>query len=309
MSRIQIADVSISEKKGTIKRPVQEIQLTHKGIPHDAHAYMGNRQISLLGIESIEKYFQQTGKQIAHGEFAENITTQGMLLYHFKPLDRLINDSVELEVTQIGKECYGKGCAIYEEVGNCIMPQEGIFARTIKEGSLRKGDELVYLPRTIKVLALTLSDRAAQGIYPDKSGALLENLCSQHFEQIERTFSIDRQIIPDDRAQLQAAIQKATENYDITITTGSTGIGERDIAPDIIRPLLDKEIPGIMEMIRLKYGADKPKALLSRSVAGVKGKSLLFCLPGSPNAVREYLSEILPTVEHALYMLHGLDVH
>jgi molybdenum cofactor synthesis domain-containing protein len=97
--------------------------------------------------------------------------------------------------------------------------------------------------------------------------------------------------------------------FDIIITTGGTGIGPRDITPDIVRSVIEKEIPGIMEMIRFKYGAEKPNALLSRSVAGVAGKSLIFTLPGSVKAVNEYMAEITRSVKHALYMLHGLDTH
>jgi len=73
--------------------------------------------------------------------------------------------------------------------------------------------------------------------------------------------------------------------------------------------LLDKEIPGIMELIRVKYGMEKPAALLSRGIAGVSGKTLIYCLPGSVKAVNEYCNEILPTIEHSLYMLRGIDNH
>ena len=93
------------------------------------------------------------------------------------------------------------------------------------------------------------------------------------------------------------------------ITTGGTGIGPRDFTHDVVRRLLDKEIPGIMEFIRIKYGTDKPAALLSRSVAGVMGKSLIFTLPGSLKAVNEYMAEISTSLMHMIHMLHGLDSH
>jgi len=73
--------------------------------------------------------------------------------------------------------------------------------------------------------------------------------------------------------------------------------------------MFDKEIPGIMDLIRMKYGAEKPAALISRSVAGLIGKSLVYCLPGSTKAVNEYMDEILKTVEHSVYMIHELDIH
>ena len=99
------------------------------------------------------------------------------------------------------------------------------------------------------------------------------------------------------------------ENYDVIYTTGSTGIGPRDVAPEIIKNFMDLEIPGIMDLIRMKYGAEKPNALLSRSVAGVKNKTLIFSLPGSTKAVNEYLLEIHKILLHSFLMLHGIDSH
>ena len=99
------------------------------------------------------------------------------------------------------------------------------------------------------------------------------------------------------------------EKVDIIFTTGGTGIGPRDITPDVIKKLIDKEIPGIMEMIRIKYGMQFPNALLSRSIAGVAGKTLLYALPGNPKAVKEYCDEIFKTVEHSFRMLYNIDEH
>ena len=114
-------------------------------------------------------------------------------------------------------------------------------------------------------------------------------------------------LIPDDPVQLKQLINKyAGKDIDVVFTTGGTGIGPRDITPDTVRPLLDKEIPGIMEMIRVKYGAGKPNALLSRGIAGSIEKTLIYTLPGSVKAVTEYLEVILPTIEHSILMLHGL---
>jgi len=115
-------------------------------------------------------------------------------------------------------------------------------------------------------------------------------------------------VIADDAAQLQAEVNKS-ETADIIITTGGTGIGPRDITVDVIKPMLQKEIPGIMELIRMKYGAEKPNALISRGVAGVIGNTLIYTLPGSVKAVEEYMTEITKTIRHSIFMLHGLDVH
>ena len=95
----------------------------------------------------------------------------------------------------------------------------------------------------------------------------------------------------------------------MVFTTGGTGVGPRDVTPEVVTSFCEKTIPGIMEAIRVKYWALKPNALLSRSVAGVAGQMLIFALPGSVRAVTEYMAEIVKTLEHLLFMLYGLDSH
>lgn len=308
--KLKILSVNTSEKKGTVKKPVESIQLSEIGVNGDAHSGKWHRQVSLLAAESIAKFSVEAGRKIQYGEFAENITTEGLLLHECRPLDRLINDSVELEVTQIGKKCHGENCSIFREVGNCVMPKEGIFARVVSDGELRAGDELEYLPKIINIRIITLSDRASAGEYADKSGPQIQTLATNFFSGIKRLTAIENRLIPDDAEQLTNEIRLAiAEGSDVIFTTGGTGIGPNDITPETVRPMLDKEIPGIMELIRVKYGMEKPAALLSRSIAGVSGKTLIYCLPGSVKAVTEYCNEILPTIEHSIYMLEGLDSH
>ncbi len=310
MQHVQINSVNISIEKGTIKKPVDQIELTHYGVSGDAHAGTWNRQVSLLGTESIIKFEQEAGRKVACGEFAENITTTGIDLWLTHPLDRFTVGEIELEVTQIGKECHGTSCAIFKEVGNCVMPKEGIFCRVVSPGTLSAGMELEYHPKVFRALVITLSDRASSGEYEDVSGPRITELLETHFKITNSQSLIINRLIPDDSHRLEELLHKAKEELvDIVITTGGTGIGPRDFTPDVVKSLLDKEIPGIMEMIRMKYGAEKPAALTSRSVAGVMGKSLVFTLPGSVRAVNEYMAEISKSLMHLVYMLHGLDTH
>lgn len=232
------------------------------------------------------------------------------MLHECRPLDRFRNANIELEVTQIGKKCHGDNCSIFREVGNCVMPKEGIFARVVKQGSLKPGDELEYLPKVLKINIITLSDRASAGEYADKSGPQIKNLAESFFAGIKRPISVTNHLIPDDPEQLRSLLKSAIDKQvDVVFTTGGTGIGPRDSTPETVRPLLDKEIPGIMELIRVKYGMEKPAALLSRGIAGVAEQTLIYTLPGSVNAVTEYCNEILPTIEHSIYMLAGIDSH
>lgn len=307
---IKVLSVNISEKKGTIKVPVKNISLTGIGVVGDAHSGNWHRQVSLLANESIESFSTEAGRKIKFGEFAENITTEGLMLHHSKPMDRFISKELELEVTQIGKKCHGDNCSIFREIGNCVMPKEGIFARVIRHGQLKAGDELSYQPRIIKVKIITLSDRASRGEYTDRSGPQIKNLTQKYFADINRQVEFEQVLIPDDAELLKREIESGVQaSFDIIFTTGGTGIGPRDITPETIKPLLDKEIPGIMELIRVKYGMKKPAALLSRGIAGVKAQTLIYSFPGSVKAVTEYCQEILPTIEHSLYMIYGIDSH
>ena len=306
----KIISVNISQQKGTIKLPASSVLVTSDGISGDAHAGSWHRQVSLLAEESIGKFSQQSSRIFSPGEFAENFTTQGLDLSRCHIRDRLHIGEVELEVTQIGKACHGGGCDIFQTVGKCVMPKEGIFTRVIHGGRVKSGDAITHIPRPLKIHVITLSDRASRGEYEDQSGPAIRARLETHFATGHWAAVIASTLIPDDPAQLRTVIQTVVAaQTDIIFTTGGTGIGPRDITPDVVRPLLNREMPGIMEYIRIKYGSTIPAALLSRSVAGLIGSTLIYTLPGSVKAVQEYLDEILKTLDHSLRMLCGIDMH
>ncbi len=164
--------------------------------------------------------------------------------------------------------------------------------------------------RNLKIQVITLSDRASRGEYADLSGPEILQFLDAYFKEKNWKFSITSLIIPDDAERLEKELLKAKEDKtDILITTGGTGIGPRDFTPEVMKKILDKEIPGIMENIRIKFGQKVPNALLSRGIAGVMGETQVYSLPGSVKAVREYMGEILKTLEHLIFMLHGIDTH
>ncbi len=143
MKKGKILAVNISDEKGTKKVNVQKCQLLKGfGLKGDAHGGPWHRQVSLLANESIEK-MRKKGLQVGYGDFAENITTEGIDLVSLPIGTEIrIGDSVLLRVTQIGKECHER-CAIYYQAGDCVMPREGIFAEVIKEGEIKVGDEII----------------------------------------------------------------------------------------------------------------------------------------------------------------------
>lgn len=307
---LEVVSVNVSREKGTCKEPVPRIEIDALGVVGDAHAGPGLRQVSLLSRESIDRFAAETGRAVRPGEFAENITVGGLDLGGVAALDRFRFGRVELEVTQIGKVCHGRGCAIFQQVGKCVMPNEGIFARVVTGGSLQPGDRGVFCPRKLRFLVVTLSDRAAAGQYADRSGPRICEILADFLTGKRWHPQIETALIADDTAELRRRLAAAIEaGVDVIVTTGGTGVGPRDITPEVVTALCQKQIPGIMEHIRAKFGAANPNALLSRSVAGVAGTSQIYALPGSPRAVEEYLGEIVKTLEHVLCMLHGLDVH
>ena len=139
----KIVAVCISDTKGVRKTPCPSAMfLENYGMENDAHAECGiKRQVSLLSVGSIEK-MKSMGLNVGPGDFAENLTVEGIELYTLLPGTQLaVGSMVILEISQIGKACH-TGCAIFKEVGKCIMPKEGVFAKVVKGGQIRTGDEV-----------------------------------------------------------------------------------------------------------------------------------------------------------------------
>ena len=145
MIKGKVIAINRSEKKGVMKTPVGEGVFIEKfGLEGDAHGGDWHRQVSLLGQESIDKMVALGAGELTPGNFAENITTQGITVYELPVDTRLKIGETLQEVTQIGKECH-KGCEIAKKVGDCVMPREGIFTIVLKGGVVKPGDSIEVL--------------------------------------------------------------------------------------------------------------------------------------------------------------------
>lgn len=164
--------------------------------------------------------------------------------------------------------------------------------------------------RPLAIRILTMSDRASAGEYEDLSGPRVVGHLEEFLGERAITFDLSRKILSDDAAGLEAELRAImSDGVDLVFTTGGTGAGPRDNTPDVVMALADKIIPGIMEVIRVRYAADNPCALLSRTVVAILGSTIVYTLPGSRKGVDEYMGEILKSMEHLLCVIHEIEAH
>jgi molybdenum cofactor synthesis domain-containing protein len=155
-------------------------------------------------------------------------------------------------------------------------------------------------PVPVRAAVLTVSDAGARGEREDTSGALI----AARLEDMPATI-VRRDIVPDEQAAIRDAVTVATAEAALLVVTGGTGVGPRDVTPQSVAPLLDYQVPGMAEAMRLRGLVSTPHAMLSRQIAGVRGGCLVLCLPGSPRAVAECLDAVWDAIPHALRLIAG----
>ena len=218
-----------------------------------------------------------------------------------------VGDEVELEITQIGKECHSH-CEIYKAMGDCIMPREGGFAKVIKSGHITLGDTITLLPdnpdRPLTAAVITLSDKGAAGLREDKSGPIIvDELKREGYEIIETL------ILPDELSLIKKNLIRLSDQRQVNliITTGGTGFSERDCTPEATMAVATRNAPGIAEAIRAGSMQMTRRAMLSREASVIRNKTLIVNLPGSPKAVKESLGFVIDQLEHGIRILTGRD--
>ncbi|MEG6586398.1 molybdenum cofactor synthesis domain-containing protein [Dendrosporobacter sp. 1207_IL3150] len=299
-----ITAVCISKAKGVRKEPVPEAQLcANWGIEGDAHAGKWHRQISLLSITSVDKMREaslERGIDLAPGDFAENLTVAGMDVAALPIGTYLTVGDALLEVTQIGKKCH-HNCEIFKQVGECVMPKEGIFARVLKGGKVSTGDK-IEVWNGIPVAVITASDKGSKGEREDLSGQEIKQMISEINGEV-----IDYRILPDDIDILAGAMTELIDQTGaaLVLTTGGTGFAQRDVTPEATLKVIERQVPGLPEAMRRESYSKTSRAMLSRATSGIRGKSLIVNLPGSPKGVRECLQVIMPVLPHAIEILRG----
>lgn len=291
-----------SEKRGTLKTAHDAARfVTEWGIEGDAHAGKWHRQVSLLGLAEIEA-FRAKGAQVEFGAFGENIVAEGFTFRELPIGTRLACGEVVLEITQIGKKCHSH-CAIYQQVGDCIMPREGVFARVLHGGEIRVGDDLHLLEGPIErdAAVLTLSDKGAHGERRDTSGPAIAAM----LQEADYTVRAE-DLLADDQEVIEAQLTRYIERgIGLVLTTGGTGFAPRDVTPEATIAVSERLAPGIAEAMRMKSLAITDRAMLSRATAGIARHTLIVNLPGSERGAKECLGFVLPTLEHGIGLLRG----
>jgi molybdenum cofactor synthesis domain-containing protein len=308
----KVIAVCVSEKKGTAKRDIGRGEFiarhglkgdAHAGGAHTSGAHMseGHRQVSLLSLEKIDE-FRAKGAEVQNGAFGENLVVQG-IDFRSLPLGTMLRcGDVVLEITQIGKECHSH-CAIYEQTGDCIMPREGVFAKVVRSGIIKTGDEMtVSVP--YRAAIITVSDKGWRGEREDTSGPLLREIAEAAGYTV--THSV---ILPDEQELLEREMRRICdeEAAELLLTTGGTGFSPRDRTPEATLAVAERLAPGIAEAMRCKSMAITGRAMLNRGVSVIRNKTLIINLPGSPKAVKECLECIIGDLKHGLDILSGRD--
>lgn len=303
MGKIQA--ICSSDVRGIAKSVIPEGRFkVDWGLEGDAHAGHWHRQVSLLGLESIED-FRRRGGNVEFGAFGENLVVDGFIFSKL-PVGTLLRcGDVLLEITQIGKACHSH-CAVYEAVGDCIMPREGVFAKVLEGGVIHPGDEMVEVERGEKrpyqAAVITLSDKGSQGLRQDESGPVIVKRLEQEGYDVVETI-----LLPDGRDELEQHLRQLADQrqVDLILTTGGTGFGQRDVTPESTIAVADRQVPGIAEAIRAASMKVTQRAMLSRAVSVIRKKTLIINLPGSPKACQECMDVFLETIPHGLDLLRG----
>ena len=303
----KVEAICISEKKGTEKKPIQETKIVEDfGLEHDAHAGKWHRQVSLLPYEERED-FKRRGGDVEDGAFGENLLISGIDVNKLVVGSHVHIGEVDLEITQRGKSCHAH-CRIYHQVGECIMPRLGIFARVIHGGVIHCDDEVTYTPPTdsrIRVAVLTLSDKGSQGLRVDESGPYIKKYMEERGYHVT---SLD--ILPDNQKMIEQALINLSDRCenDLILTTGGTGLSLRDVTPEATLKVATRLVPGISEAIRYESMKYTNRAMLSRGASVIRNNTLIINLPGSVKAVKESLDIIIDPLHHGLEILKG-DAH
>ena len=304
----KIEAICVSMKKGEKKKQIQSARfIVDHGIEGDAHAGSWHRQVSILSFEDIEGMKKKGLPDLKSGDFAENVVVSGVDLANLGLGSRLrLGKEAVVSITQLGKVCHSH-CAIYQQTGDCIMPRLGMFGRVLHGGDVVTGDAVDVLeatPRNVfQAVVLTISDRCSRGETQDTAGPAVGDMLRKELKaNIYKT-----EIIPDDKDRIVERLKHYCDGHsiDLVVAVGGTGFSPRDVTPEAVAEVVHRQAPGLGEAMRAASMAKTPRAMLSRSLCGIRNSTLIISLPGSLRSATENMEVIMPVLDHGLSKLRG----
>ena len=299
----KIKSIYTGSRKGELKKRVGQANLRENyGIIGDAHAGAGERQISLLAEESIAR-LRGRDEKVGAGNLMENLRTTGIELTSLLVGTKLeVGRTVLLEISEIGKHS-GKPIKVFAMPEGCLLPLNGVFAKVLRGGTVREEDRIEIVADTpITAGILIISDRSSRGERPDKTGPLIKECLNEL-----KITPVRYKIIPDEEEYISLVLSSWTDQggVDLILTSGGTGFFSRDVTPEATKRILDKDVPGLSEMMRTEGAKSTKRAYLSRGVAGIRKKTLIINLPGNPQGARESMKIVSPLLNHAIRVMKG----
>ncbi|MDP8205192.1 MAG: molybdopterin-binding protein [Candidatus Electryonea clarkiae] len=302
--------ICTSVEKGVTKDHVQNAKLVeNQGIKDDAHVGDWHRQVSILDENDIDS-MRAAGLDLKPGAFGENLVLENINIDNLGIGSKLKIGNAILDITQVGKVCHSH-CQIYYETGDCIMPRLGLFARVIKGDNIHPGMEVSvdkFVDRKIyQVGVLTISDSVTAGKAKDTAGPAIVKIIEDELDaHIAWTGTV-----ADEEAQIiRLLIDLTNRKYDMIVTTGGTGFGPRDITPEATKKVIQREVPGLSEAMRMISARNSTQnAWLQRGICGIRRSTLIINLPGSMKGAQENLRVVLSVLPHAIRHLRGDIVH
>jgi len=300
--------ICVSAKKGERKSPVLSARfVTNHGIEGDAHACDWHRQVSLLALEDVEEMRKKGLPGLKSGDFAENLVVSDVALATLGLGSRLrLGKEVLVSITQLGKVCHAR-CAIYDQTGDCIMPRLGLFGRVLRGGQVTPGDSVEIVetvPRDVfQAVVLTISDRCSRGETEDTAGPAIADMLRNSL----KAYIYKTEILPDDQARIAERFRHYCDGHsiDLVVAVGGTGFSPRDVTPEAVAEVVQRQVPGLGEAMRAASLLKTPRAMLSRSLCGIRHSTLIISLPGSLRSSTENMAVILPVLDHGLSKLRG----
>jgi MOSC domain-containing protein YiiM len=292
MKNFVVKSVNTSAEKGILKNPVEFIELNETGIVGDVHAGKWHRQVSLLAYESIKKAELVSGIKFPFGAFAENITTSGIEINKAGILDRFENENIILEVTQIGKKCHNK-CEIGRQMGNCIMPAEGIFCRVIKGGIIYPGDIIMWKKKIfqVKIIALVDSDKDDFSNYFQLIKIVQK--IRTFFNDIDRDVNIKTEIVQNSAHKFVKTIENIISgDMDVIVTSDFSCKSVNNILAKKIHDYFKACYTDIIEMLFIKNHQNNSNNYLNCGSIGALNKIVLFNLPIHPDSIDKCINEV-----------------